>query len=103
MSYQFLCPHHRERLSAEPSEAARIWARGMEAAQRLARQGRWMEALRHAGCAVEVARVMLNQPDYCDRRWHRNWAAARGLFQMVNVKLGEPAPRAAEQDRKVLH
>ncbi|MFV0476899.1 MAG: hypothetical protein ACK5ME_03575 [Parahaliea sp.] len=66
MKMRFLCVRHRARLSADPSTALQVWRQSYEQGIRLEQQKRGSLAIRHAGCALETADLLLStKPGPC--------------------------------------
>lgn len=87
----FLCPRHREWLKNKPVEVESFWQQSMEVAQRNLALGKWQQAFPHAGCAYDAARLMVNQAEYCDRRWLRRYSASEALLKLALMNLGPQA------------
>ncbi len=60
MTLRFLCIRHRQLLSANPASALTTWRQSYETGLRLEQQGKDCLALRHAGCAMETAAIILD-------------------------------------------
>ncbi len=60
MTLSFLCIRHRQLLSADPAYALSTWQRSYESGLLLEQQDKDYLALRHAGCAMETAALILN-------------------------------------------
>ena len=87
MSPQFLCHRHRGWLADHPEKVPSFWQGAMDAAQSLIREGDWERALRHAGCALEAAGLMVGDARYCDRHWISRHRASSALLRMVSQRL----------------
>jgi len=81
--YRFLCPGHRHWLTRHPENVLPVWKDAMEASHRQVCKGQWQNALKFAGTAFEAARLMVNNPQYCDRLWIQRWSASEALLRMV--------------------
>ena len=93
MSYQFLCPRHREWLTRHPEQVSSFWRSAMDAAQQAVSGGHWYKALPHAGCAFEAARLMVGDATSCNREWVSRHRASEALLRLVNAGLQkQPAP-----------
>jgi len=60
MRFNFLCAVHRQQLESDPSRAVRLWQDGLDTTQFYCEQGMWPEAISHAGCAFEIADIILS-------------------------------------------
>jgi hypothetical protein len=63
MKLSFLCDAHRQELNANVTKAIRFWQEGFDTAQFFNDQGLWIEAIPHAGCAFEIAEILVTNKD----------------------------------------
>ena len=63
MKLSFLCDAHRQELTINVTKAIRFWQEGFDTAQFFNEQGLWMEAIPHAGCAFEVAEIIITNKE----------------------------------------
>lgn len=59
LKLQFLCTHHRHRLSENPTAASSIWGHAYSASLEFIAEYNYAQALRHAGAAFEIAELLL--------------------------------------------
>ncbi|MGB1328523.1 MAG: hypothetical protein ACPG82_06050 [Porticoccaceae bacterium] len=63
MKFSFLCDAHRQELNTNITKAIRFWQEGYDTAQFFNEQGLWIEAIPHAGCAFEIAEILVTNKD----------------------------------------
>jgi hypothetical protein len=63
MKLSFLCDAHRQELNANVTKAIRFWQEGFDTAQFFNDQGLWIEAIPHAGCAFEIAEILVTNKE----------------------------------------
>ena len=61
MKERFICPAHRQWLSAKPSRAFHCWSNAFETATLLYERQNWEAALPQAGCAFEASEIILSK------------------------------------------
>ena len=59
MKFSFLCDAHRQELNTNITKAIRFWQEGFDTGQFFNEQGLWIEAIPHAGCAFEIAEILV--------------------------------------------
>ena len=60
MKLSFLCDMHRNQLESKTAQAIRFWQDGYDTAQFFNEQRQWAEAVPHAGCAFEIAEILIS-------------------------------------------
>lgn len=63
MKFSFLCDAHRQELNTNITKAIRFWQEGFDTGQFFNEQGLWIEAIPHAGCAFEIAEILVTNKD----------------------------------------
>ena len=63
MKFSFLCEAHRQELNTNITKAIRFWQEGFDTGQFFNEQGLWIEAIPHAGCAFEIAEILVTNKD----------------------------------------
>lgn len=63
MKLSFLCDAHRRELNANVTKAIRFWQEGFDTAQFFNDQGLWIEAIPQAGCAFEIAEILVTNKE----------------------------------------
>lgn len=87
MKLTFLCNFHRQKLEARAEHAVRFWQDGFDTAQFYMEQRLWSEALSHAGCAFEIAEILMTKReiDYevaCEWFYQSTILLASTLFRL---------------------
>ena len=63
MKFSFLCDAHRQELNTNITKAIRFWQEGFDTGQFINEQGLWIEAIPHAGCAFEIAEILVTNKE----------------------------------------
>ena len=63
MKFSFLCDAHRQELNTNITKAIRFWQEGFDTGQFFNEQGLWIEAIPHAGCAFEIAEILVTNKE----------------------------------------
>jgi hypothetical protein len=63
MKFSFLCDAHRQELNTNITKAIRFWQEGFDSGQFFNEQGLWVEAIPQAGCAFEIAEILVTNKD----------------------------------------
>lgn len=61
MRREFLCSHHRQQLTEDPTAALNLWIKAMESGQRLYDSERYDDAVSMLGGAYEAAEILFQQ------------------------------------------
>ncbi len=59
MKFSFICDLHRSQLQNNAAQAIRFWQDGFDTAQFFNGQCMWSDAIPHAGCAFEIAEILI--------------------------------------------
>ena len=102
MKFTFLCNFHRQKLEARAEHAVRFWQDGFDTAQFYMEQRLWSEALSHAGCAFEIAEILMTKReiDYevaCEWFYQSTILLASTLFRLNGVADAAEIMRLATQ------
>ena len=63
MKFSFLCDAHRQELNTNITKAIRFWQEGFDAGQFFNEQGLLIETIPHAGCAFEIAEILVTNKE----------------------------------------
>lgn len=63
MKFSFLCDAHRQELTSNITKAIRFWQEGFDTGQFFNEQRLWIEAIPHAGCAFEIAEILVTNKE----------------------------------------
>ena len=63
MKFSFFCDARRQELNTNITKAIRFWQEGFDTAQFFNEQGLRIEAIPHAGCAFEIAEILVTNKD----------------------------------------
>ena len=63
MKLSFLCDMHRQQLESKTAQAIRFWQDGFDTAQFFSAQYQWTEVVPHAGCAFEIAEILITNKE----------------------------------------
>ena len=89
MKMTFLCARHREWLEANPTAAHNTWLRAYDRGSELAGEGRFREAVSHAGCALEAAGILLREGQPLDSRMIAGFSESAVLLASLLIRQQE--------------
>ena len=63
MKFSFFCDAHRQELNKNITKDIRFWQEGFDTGQFFNEQGLSIEAIPHAGCAFEIAEILVTNKE----------------------------------------